>query len=87
MKKINLSGSIEKGITVDGYRLDPTEKYVINISEEIEFQHAIMMSFQVMGSPPALKNYHAWLFENGFSVEAPNPTNEFVAKYYGVKPL
>lgn len=87
IKKINLSGSIEKGITVDGYRLDPTEKYVINISEEIEFQHAIMMSFQVMGSPPALKNYHAWLFENGFSVEAPNPTNEFVAKYYGVKPL
>jgi hypothetical protein len=59
MKKINLSGSIEKRITVDGYRLDPTEKYVINISEEIEFQHAIMMSFQVMGSPPALKNYHA----------------------------
>lgn len=40
-----------------------------------------------MGYPPALKNYHAWLFENDFSVETSNPTNEFVAKYYGVKPL
>lgn len=47
----------------------------------------IMMSFQVMGPPPALKNYHAWLFENGFNVELPNPTNEVVASYYGVKPL
>ena len=45
-----------------------------------------MMSFQIMGYPPAIKNYHAWLLENRFSVEAPNPTNEFVAKYYGVKP-
>lgn len=87
MKKVNLSGSMENEISVDGYRLDPTEKYVINLIEEMEFQQSIMMSFQIMGYPPALKNYHAWLFENGFSVEAPNPTNEFVAKYYGVKPL
>ena len=87
MKKINLCSSIEKEMSIDGYRLDPTEKYVINISEEIEFQLSIIMAFQIMGYPPALKNYHAWLFENGFSVEAPNPTNEFVAKYYGVKPL
>ena len=29
----------------------------------------------------------AWLFENGFNVDAPNPTNEVVACYYGVKPL
>ena len=87
MKKINLSDSIENEMSVDGYRLNPTEKYVINLLEEIEFQQSIMMSFKIMGYPPALKNYHAWLFENGFSVEAPNPTNEFVAKYYGVKPL
>lgn len=87
MKKVNLSGSIENEISIDGYRLDPSEKYVINPIEEMEFQQSIMMSFQIMGYPPALKNYHAWLFENGFSVEAPNPTNEFVAKYYGVKPL
>lgn len=70
-----------------GGALDPTEKYVIDLEEELEFQSAIIMSFQIMGPPPALKNYHAWLFENGFNVELPNPTNEVVASYYGVKPL
>ncbi len=69
------------------YELDPTEEYLINLEEEMEFQMATMMSIQIMGAPPALKNYHAWLFENGFDVDAPNPTNEFVSQYYGVKPL
>lgn len=87
MKKIKLSDSLEKVIPNEEYTLDPTEKYVINLEEEIEFQSAIMMSFQVMGPPPALKNYHAWLFENGFNAELPNPINEIVAPYYGVKPL
>lgn len=87
MKKIRLNDSPEKRIPNDEYTLDPTEKYVINLDEEAEFQLAIMMSFQVMGPPPALKNYHAWLFENGFNVELPKPTNEVVAPYYGVKPL
>lgn len=87
MKKIKLNDRVEIRTSTDEYTLDPTEKYVINLEEEIEFQSAIMMSFQVMGPPPALKNYHAWLFENGFNVEAPNPTNEVVAPYYGVKPL
>lgn len=87
MKKIELNVELEKGSTVDEYRLNPTEKYVINIEEEIEFQTAIMMSFQIAGPPPALKNYHAWLLENGFSVDSPNPTNVFVAPFYGVKPL
>ena len=87
MKRIKLSDRLEKRASMDEYTLDPTEKYVINLEEEMEFQMAIMMSFQVMGSPPALKNYHAWLFENGFNVELPNPTNEAVAPYYGVKPL
>lgn len=85
MKKIKLNQNSET--IIDGYILNPTEKYVINLAEEMEFQSAIMSSFQIMGYPPALKNYHAWLFENGFSVDAPNPTNEFVASYYGVKPL
>lgn len=71
----------------DEYILDPTEEYVIDLEEEMELQMATMMSFQIMGPPPALKNYHAWLFENGFSVEMPNPTNEVVARYYGVSPL
>ena len=53
----------------------------------MKFQVATALSFQIKGAPPSLKNYHAWLFENGFNVEMPDPTNEFVAQYYGVKPL
>lgn len=86
MKKINLTTDWKKAST-DEYTLDPTEKYMINLEEEMEFQMDIMMSFQAMGAPLALKNYHAWLFENGFNVELPNPTNEVVAHYYGAKPL
>lgn len=86
MKKINL-GSIEKVLSVGEYKLNPKEKYVINVLEEIEFQKHIMLCTQITGFPPAYKNYHAWLFENGFSTETPNPTNAFVAKFYGVKPL
>ena len=87
MKKIKLNEDAGKITLIDEYILDPTEKYVIDIEEEMEFQMATRMSFQIMGPPPALKNYHAWLFENGFNVETPNPTNEVVARYYGVKPL
>ena len=87
MKKIKLNECIDNQTSSDGYELDPTDKYVVDIESEKEFQIAIMMSFQVMGPPPAIKNYHAWLFENGFDIEVPNPTNEFVSAYYGVKPL
>lgn len=87
MKKIKLNEDAGKITLIDEYILDPTEKYVIDIEEEMEFQMATRMSFQIMGPPPALKNYHAWLFENGFNVEEPNPTNEVVARYYGAKPL
>ncbi len=87
MIKIKLNEDAGKIVSIDEYVLDPTEKYVIDIEEEMEFQKAIMRSFQIMGPPPALKNYHAWLFENGFNAETPNPTNEVVARYYGVKPL
>ena len=87
MKKIKLNEDVRGKTSIDEYILDPTEKYVIDIEEEMEFQMATMLSFRIMGFPPALKNYHAWLFENGFNVEAPNPTNEVVARYYGVKPL
>ena len=86
MIKIKLN-EVKRKTTSDEYALDPTEKYVINLDEEMEFQTATLMAFQVMGAPPALKNYHAWLYENGFNVEVPDPTNEFVASYYGVKPL
>lgn len=75
MKKIKLYQNREKNSSLNEYDLNPTEKYVIDIDEEMEFQAAIMMSFQIMGPPPAIKNYHAWLFENGFDVNMPNPTN------------
>lgn len=71
----------------NGYELDPTEKYIINLGQELEFQNALFLSIQTMGAPPALKNYHAWLKENNFNVDTPNPTNKFVAPYYGIKPL
>ena len=87
MKKIKLNENAGTLISSNGYELDPTEQYVINIEAEIEFQSAILMSFQMMGPPPAIKNYHAWLFENGFYIDSPNPTNEFVSSYYGIKPL
>lgn len=86
MIKIRLN-EVKRKTTSDEYALDPNEKYVINLEEEMECQIATVRSFQIMGAPPALKNYHAWLFESGFNVEMPDPTNEFVAQYYGVKPL
>ena len=87
MKKIKLNEDFGEITLIDEYELDPTEEYVIDVEEEMEFQTATMMSFKIMGPPPALKNYHAWLFENGFNVDVPNPTNEVVARYYGIKPL
>ena len=87
MKKIKLNEDAGKITSNDEYILDPTEEYVIDIEKEMDFQMATMMSFQIMVPPPALKNYHAWLFENGFCVEAPNPTNEVASRYYGIKPL
>ena len=86
MRKIKLN-EVKKKESGDDYALDPTEKYLINLDEEMEFQLATLMSFQIMGPPPALKNYYAWLHENGFNVEMPNPTNDLVAQYYGIKPL
>ena len=86
-KRIKLNERTERDPAIDGYSLNPANRYVINLEDEIESQAAIMMSFQIMGFPPGLKNYHAWLLKNGFNVDAPNPTNEFVAQYYGVKPL
>ena len=87
VKKIKLNENFGKITSNDEYELDPTEKYEIDLEEELDYQSAIFSSFQIMGAPTALKNYHAWLFENGFNAASPNPTNEFVASYYGVKPL
>ena len=87
MKKLRLNNGMSRSQTIDGYKLVPTEKYVINLEEERELAIAIMQYIYTIGFPPAFKNYHAWLFENGFNADSPNPTNEIVASYYGVKPL
>lgn len=87
MKKIKLNEMMASQTLIDGYVLDPSEEYIIDFEAEIGFQTAIMMSFQVIGPPPAIKNYHAWLFENGFDLNVPNPTNKFVSAFYGMKPL
>ncbi|MCE3020509.1 hypothetical protein LW893_06095 [Parvimonas micra] len=87
MKKLKLNSGMKSEKTIDGYRLNPTEKYVINLEDEMEFAISTMQAIKIFGFPPAFKNWHAWLFENGFSMETPNPTNEFVAKFYGVEPL
>ena len=87
MRRIKLNDHLQKYPSAGDYILDPTEKYVIDLEKEIEFQSAIMASFQIMGLPPAFQNYRAWLFENGFAPDASTPTNEVVAPYYGAKPL
>lgn len=87
MKKIKLNEDRERIMSNDEYILDPTEKYIIDIKEEIKFQTNIMSFFSIMRFPPAFTNYHAWLFENGFCTKVPNPTNEVVGCYYGIKPL
>lgn len=87
MQKISLKDFKQEKTVSAAYDLDPTEEYVVDISKEMAFQHAILSAFQMIGYPPAMKNYHAWLYENGFSIEAPNPTNESVAPFYGEKPL
>ena len=87
MKKLNLFCGMKSKKTIDGYRLNPTEKYVINLEDEMEFAMLTMQTVHMFGFPPAFKNWYAWRFENGFSTETPNPTNEFVAKFYGVEPL
>lgn len=47
MKKIKLYQNREKNSSLNEYDLNPTEKYVIDMDEEMEFQAAIMMSFQM----------------------------------------
>ena len=46
MKKIKLNDNLEREISIDEYRLDPTEKYVINIEEEMERQVYVINYFR-----------------------------------------
>lgn len=86
MEKIKLNKDFGKIVEAHGYELDATNKYIINVKNEIEEQAAVLTAIDVMGLP-ALDDYYKWLIDNGFNPIMPNPTNDFVSKYYGVKPL
>ncbi|WP_321993849.1 hypothetical protein [Clostridium butyricum] len=86
MQKIKLNKDFGQIVKAHGYVLDPTKEYVIDIQDELEQQSEIAVAVQTMGVL-ALKDFHKWLIENGFNPNEPNPTNELVSKYYGVKPL
>lgn len=86
MTKLKLNKNMGELVTPHSYELDATEKYVITFSDEIEEQSAIMGAVQAMRLE-AISDFHNWLDANGFSVMIPDPTNDFVADYYGVKPL
>lgn len=86
MQKLKLNKDFGQLVKAHGYELDPTKEYIINIEDELQEQSGIMAAVQTMGLP-ALKDYHKWLAENNFDVNMPNPINDFVSKFYGVKPL
>lgn len=86
MKHLKLNKDFGKVVQAHGYELDPAEQYCIRLEDEIEQQADILGAVQSMGLP-AIKDYHKWLKDNGFSVDMPDPTNDFVSSYFGVKPL
>ena len=69
------------------YALDPRRQYVIDAYVEGLRSIRLFELFRQCGFPPAIKNWHAWLFKHGFSAEDVNVSNSSVAEYYGVKPL
>ncbi len=87
MEKIKLNKNSGKLVFSDtSFKLNPKIEYVINLKDEIQEVGAQMAAVQAMGLA-AMNDYYDWLESNGFSSYMPDPTNEFVEKYYGVKPL
>ena len=88
MKKIKLNKNFGK-ITPINYLYElGNEEYVINLDDEIETQALIAESINMSGEVNfILKDYFAWLKNNGFDPVKNNPTNKCVSKYYGKKPL
>ena len=68
MKKIKLYQNREKNSSLNEYDLNPTEKYVIDMDEEMEFQAAIMMSKPLWKSA----------YSQGIVVMAENDTDYFI---------
>ncbi len=86
MKKIKLNNYCGKDVISHGYELVPTEQYCICLEDELNQQLSILSAVKTMGLP-ALNDYYKWLKENSFNAEMPNPSNSFVAPYFGNKPL
>ena len=55
MKKLKLNSGMEPEKTKDSYRLNPTEKYVINLEDEMEFAISTMQAIHMFGFPPAFR--------------------------------
>lgn len=86
MVNIKLNKSLGETVLSHGYELRPEQEYCICLSEEMKTQTDIFRAVHLMGLP-ALDDYYTWLNDNGFDLEAPNPTNSLVSSYYGTKPL
>lgn len=86
MKKLKLNESMGKAVVPSGYKLNPTEEYVIDLDNEMREQSATLQAVQMFGLK-AINDWHNWLIENGFSADLPNPTNDFVRQFYGKKAL
>lgn len=86
MEKLKLNKDLGKLAEAHGYELDATKKYIINVKNEIPEQASILVAINSMGLP-ALNDYHKWLIDNGFNPVRTNPTNDFVSRFFGIKPL
>ncbi|MCA9766818.1 MAG: hypothetical protein KC455_10425 [Carnobacterium sp.] len=84
MEKLKLNKEIGKPVTPQGYKLSETKKYVIDLGKELNEQTAILEAVRTMGLE-AMNDWWDWLKVNNFSTDMPNPTNDFVEKFYGVK--
>lgn len=86
MEELTLNKDMGKPVIPHGYKLSETKKYVINLEKELKGQIAILEAVKAMGLE-AMNDWWNWLESNGFSKEMPNPTNDFVEKFYGVESL
>lgn len=86
MEKLKLNKEAGKLVSSHGYKLLETKKYVLDLKEELKEQMAILEAVRIMGLE-AINDWWDWLKSNGFSTDIPNPTNDFVGKFYGVKAL
>lgn len=84
--KLKLNKDMGKSVNPHGYELSETKKYVIDLEKEFEEQISILRAVSTMGLE-AMNDWWNWLKSNGFSIEAPNPKNDFVEIFYGVESL